>query len=226
VREASSADPEGLDCYSVEDLAHACAQRASWRDAPTPSPDPCYELFRRAFAHVLDNDAWCAILSQYQRLVRHWLGQYASEDTCQDVFIRFWKAQQDEARPFATRFPNTSAAMAYLRRCAIAVRIEGWREEERANRAQERLQATTVVASHNGEHPSDELKQLVLSRLNDERERVVVDLTWRYHLKPGEVQAERPDLFPDVGRVYRVKENLMKRLRRDLELAEWWKSVT
>jgi hypothetical protein len=40
-------------------------------------------------------------------------------------------------------------------------------------------------------------------------------LSWTYGLRPQEIQARRPDLFPDVRRVYQVKRNLINRLQRD-----------
>jgi hypothetical protein len=67
-----------------------------------------------------------------------------------------------------------------------------------------------------------DLKQLVLSRLKDEREETVFEATYRRGLPPREIQAERPDLFPDTRAVHRVKENLLKRLRRDPQLRAWW----
>ena len=78
---------EQLQTHSTEELAQACAQQASRDSQVSPEPDPCYELLCRAFADPPDDDAWQAILKQYQRLVRYWLGQHADEDTVQGVFI-------------------------------------------------------------------------------------------------------------------------------------------
>jgi hypothetical protein len=77
-----------------------------------------------------------------------------------------------------------------------------------------------------GEEPSPErhvmsqiaveaLAQAVLSHLRDEEDKVVAILSWTYGLRPQEIQARRPDLFPDVRRVYQVKRNLVNRLQRD-----------
>ena len=217
-----------MDTCSTEDLARACAQHSSRQRTPVCEPDPCYELFRRAFAPCPDDDAWQFILNQYWGLVSFWLGQHASEDTIQEVFLRLWKAQQGATPPFATRFPTIRAVMGYLKRCAIAVRIEAWREEERRQLLWERLRDATrleLVLAHtwpDQAHASFDCKQLILARLKDEAERVVFELTYYYDLTPAEIQAERTDLFPDVRTVHRIKENLLKRLRRDRELREWW----
>ena len=48
------------------------------------------------------------------------------------------------------------------------------------------------------------------------------DAIYRRGMPPREIQAERPDLFPDARNVYRVKENLVKRLQRDPALEGEW----
>lgn len=219
---------ERLDSRSIEDLARACAEQTSRPRAPAREPDPCYELFLRAFAPSPDGDAWQAILNQYWREIFLWLGRYASRDTVQEVLLRFWKAHQSSGLSFATRFPNVGAVMSYLKKCAIAVRIEAWREEKRHCKVQERLRDVTLVdlvlaRTRPGQrHVDFDLKQSILSKLKDDQERVVFEGTFYYALPPREIQAERPDLFPDAQVVHRVKENLLKRLRRDQELGEWW----
>ncbi|MCP4541423.1 MAG: sigma-70 family RNA polymerase sigma factor [Chloroflexi bacterium] len=214
-----------LSSRSTTDLAHACAQQASRRHTSTPEFDFCYELFRRAFASLPDNIAWQAILNQYQRLITHWLGQHATEDAVQDVFIRFWKSQQGAV--FASRFSNIRTVMGYLKRCAVTVRIESGRAEEKRHKLAEKLssladEAQLVAAQTPASqtHAEIDFKQFVLSKLKDEREQAVFELTYYYNLTPREIQAERPDLFPNARTVYRVKENLLKRLHRDPEFRE------
>jgi DNA-directed RNA polymerase specialized sigma24 family protein len=212
---------------SIEDLARECARRASRRDAS--GPNPCYELFRRACVPPQDQAAWTAILTQYHKLVLHWLDQYATDDTAQEVFTRFWQAQQNASKPFPTRFPNIGAVMAYLKRCAAAVRNDAWRAENKRIELQERLQTAHVahlVAAHSQPaHAEFHFRQSIRSKFNDEEEQVVFELTYCYDLKPREIADERPDLFPDVNRIYRVKENLLKRLGRDPELRIWWHGI-
>lgn len=221
-------DLEQLGSCSIQDLARACAEQTSRRRVPPRDSDPCYELFRRAFAPCSEEDAWQAILDQYQKLVSYWLGQHANEDTIQEVFLRFWQAQRGAASSFAARFPNTGAVMGYLRKCTISVRIEAGRKENRWHILWETLHDRALVelilarAQSDQGHSDFDLKQLVLSRLKNERERVVFELTYYYGLPPREIQAMRPDLFLEARAVGRVKENLLKRLRRDQRLCEWW----
>jgi DNA-directed RNA polymerase specialized sigma subunit len=67
-----------------------------------------------------------------------------------------------------------------------------------------------------------DLKAQIRSRLKDERERVVFELSYHYGLPPREIYERRPELFTDAKEVSRIKENLLKRLRRDKSLREWW----
>lgn len=217
---------DAFDSLSTRDLARACAQRSSRRRAPLSDPDPCYELFCRACTLPSDEDAWDAIVAQYRRLVLCWLGQYGSDDTVQEVFTRFWQAQEGAEIPFTSRFPNIQSVMGYLKRCAVTVRIETWRAEERYQGLLDRLQdarvARLVLARVQPGQADLDFRQSIRAKLADEEEQVVFTLTYYYDLSPREIQAERPDLFPDTRRVHRVKENMLKRLRRDPDVGAWW----
>jgi DNA-directed RNA polymerase specialized sigma24 family protein len=220
-------DPASSVSSSIAELARACARQSSRRRRPADESDPCYELFRRAFASPPDEDAWQAIVNQYGRLVLHWLGQHANDDTCQEVFIRFWKTQQAAGSTFISRFRNTSAVMGYLRQCAVTVRIDAGREEERLHKIREQVQDDALVeliqacVSTTRGHADFDPKSFVQSNLKDERERVLFELMYRFDLAPREIHMERPSLFPETRTVYRVKENLLKRLRRTPELQKW-----
>jgi hypothetical protein len=106
------------------------------------------------------------------------------------------------------------------------VRIEYWRKKERSQKVGERLcdithRDLTQARSYRDDVESD-LKSLVLSKLKNDQERALFELMYCYDLKPRDVQIEMPNLFPDTRTVYRVKENLLKRLRRDMEFQKRW----
>jgi DNA-directed RNA polymerase specialized sigma24 family protein len=217
-----------LDQLSTEELLQACAQQASRRGASSIKPEPCYELFRRALGEPPDQVAWQAILRQYERLVLYWLGQYGDDDTSQEVFFRFWQAQKNALTPFSCRFSSIKSVMQYLKRCAVSVRIESHRKESLREELLARLakaELAELIVTRSLSVPwaaNFDLKQKVLSRLKDEKERAVFDATYRRGLPPREIQAERPDLFSNTRSVHRVKENLLKRLGRDPTLAAEW----
>ena len=118
--------------------------------------------------------------------------------------------------------------MGYLKSCAAAVRIEAWRNESRQRMLYEKLRIASLTelilarVQPNRGHTSFDFKQLVLSRLKDESERAVFEGTYYYDLAPRDIQAERPDLFPNVRTVYRVKDRMLRRLQRDRELRDFW----
>ena len=219
--------PPQNHCFSrsVEALAHACAQEASHKGPHLDTGNsPCYELFHRACTPPRNEAAWHAILNQYRRLVYHWLGQHASEDHVQEVFLRFWQAQARAERAFSARFPHIGAVMRYLKQCAITVRVAAWREEKRRRALHKHLQAEAgwvEPASTPTKPTSTPLYQLLVAKLKNEEERVVFELSYAYDLPPREIQTLHPDLFPTVHQIYRVKENLLKRLRRDPEVRSW-----
>jgi hypothetical protein len=66
-----------------------------------------------------------------------------------------------------------------------------------------------------------ELWAIVVDEVADETERLLVRLSFVEHLKPRQVQARYPDRFAGVGDVYRIKRNLLDRLRRCPRLARF-----
>ncbi|MBN1876705.1 MAG: hypothetical protein JXA33_20940 [Anaerolineae bacterium] len=216
-----------LQKLSLDHIVEACAHESSRVHSLEGKPSTCYELFRRACTPPFDNAAWQAVYDQYHRQVRLWLSQYASDDTVQETFLRFFQVQQNVDSPFPTRYADISAIIAYLKRCAIAVRIGTWREEDRQRVLM--LAAYTGAIAPQGDcspetpHAVESFKVLVRTKLKDERERTVFELSYTHGLTPREIQAQHPALFPTVQDVYRARENMLKRLRRDAELREWWR---
>ena len=214
----------------ISDLSRICGRHPSRAVDDVHAAGHCYELFRRAVVER-DEAAWRTVISDYRRLVLYWLGPHADEDTLQEVFLRFWQSQRHRGTSFTTRFPNIGAVMGYLKQCAVTVRIEAERAQERERRLRERVRQaavleTVVVIEEDEYHRDDrpDIREAILSHVQSEEERVVFEETYRRGLTPREIQARRPDLFPTREAVYRVKENLLKRLRRDEELRKLWRN--
>jgi len=211
---------------STASIAQACAEQTRGERAEGTRADPCFELFKRAFSRHADQDAWQAILVKYARLIKMWLGGWESEDAVQDVFLRFWRAQQGAEGSFESRFPNIHTVMGYLQRCAFAERFERSRAYKREQLLLERLQgdprAGEIVGALPGPDPADvALRELLRGKLKTDFERIVFELSYEYGLAPRDIYAMRADLFGSAQAVGRVKENLLKRLRRDVEVREW-----
>jgi DNA-directed RNA polymerase specialized sigma24 family protein len=211
---------------STGSVAQACAEQARGVRVSGDQADPCFELFRRAFSCPADQDAWNAILVKYERLIKTWLGGWDSEDAVQDVFLRFWRAQQGAEGEFGARFPNIRTVMGYLQRCAFAERFERGRAHKREQLLLERLQddscVDAVLGARRGHDPGEaHLRDLLRGKLKTDFERIVFELSYEYGLAPRDIYAMHTDLFSSAQAVRRIKENLLKRLRRDAEIREW-----
>ena len=62
---------------------------------------------------------------------------------------------------------------------------------------------------------------MIRERLQDEQERVLVQLSFELGLTPVQILRDRPDLFSDLAEVRRIKERVLKRLKNDSELRLW-----
>jgi DNA-directed RNA polymerase specialized sigma subunit len=63
-----------------------------------------------------------------------------------------------------------------------------------------------------------QLWEAVLTQLQDESERVVAQLSFMRDLKPSEIFDRHPRLYESVADVYRIKRNVIERLRRSPEV--------
>jgi hypothetical protein len=61
----------------------------------------------------------------------------------------------------------------------------------------------------------------VNERLNDEKERLVLHGLFVLALKPRELCDHYQNMFADVEEVYRIKQNILARLRRDVEFRKF-----
>src|SRR5204863_9073847 len=62
------------------------------------------------------------------------------------------------------------------------------------------------------------LWQVIQDELNGEDERVLIYLAYVQGMKPSEISSQHLRLFPTVDDVYRIKRNVLERLRRNRRL--------
>ncbi|GAC1322294.1 MAG: hypothetical protein NVSMB2_19540 [Chloroflexota bacterium] len=191
----------------------------------------CLEIFQRA---VVDRDdaAWSAILQQYSGIVVAYVAQHTAASEMEHspdywinrAFQRFWSAVGPER---FGQFPDLASLLKYLKLCAHSVILD----EVRARRARiavsldevpETFSTTasaerTVLSESNREH----LWTVVLDEVSDEAEYQVTYLSFVRDLKPGEIYDRRPELFDSVADVYRIKRNVLQRLRRSARVREF-----
>jgi hypothetical protein len=210
--------------------AALCADCARTSEQLRGDPGAGHELFRRALC-ARDQQAWSALYVQYRGLVMSWVRQHPAARFDQDddywisrAFERLWTAVGPER--FA-QFPTLASVLQYLKLCVHSVLVDERRAERAVNgptppvdlAAAEHLPAGGDIAASVLDRVShDALFRAVVAEATDEAEQTVLVLSFARDLRPREIYARRPDLYPTVDDVYRVKRNLIDRLRRSPQI--------
>lgn len=185
----------------------------------------CMELFRQAIVQRNDR-AWAAVYDRYEPHVRRWLGAYAEDDTVASVFERFWVAV--DADKFAC-FDTISGVLRYLQLCAFAMRSDRIRQI-RARGPEQPLDVAAYRAPVDRDMAEAVEKRvdatafwrLVSDRLASKREGLLLYLTYVQGLTPQQIRTYHRAQFPDVDEIYRLKRNVLQRLRRSPEILAFW----
>ena len=184
----------------------------------------CRELLRRAVCDRSE-EAWAATFEQYRHLVLTWLrrhparaGAGESDDFWLNrAFERFWRGVGPHN--FAT-FPHLAALLRYLQMCVHGVIMDAARARRARTDAAsiallERAPGEGGVAGIVARISGDALWAAIMAETRDEVEALVARCCFVLDLKPGEVFTRHPGLFSSVADIYRIKRNLIDRLRRD-----------
>ncbi len=230
--------PQGvpIQLLSINDLAHCCAEETSKFLRQSVSNDRyCLELFRRAIVQR-DDAAWSCIYQQYAPLVLTWvtqhqsaaplLGQEGSGPLVNAVFAKFAQALTPAKMD---NFDSLAAILKYLKMCVHSVVAD-----EVRSRQSRQFEETLEQIEHEpaGDDPADDvvsslsaqsLWQIIQEELNNEEERVLIYLAYIHGMKPGEISSQHRRLFPTVDDVYRIKRNVLERLRRNRRLQALFK---
>ncbi len=225
----SSAAP--LSTLSLSYIAHRCAQETErFFGRSDYDPQPCFELFRRALV-ARDQAAYSLLYRQYQPLVTSWIERHPSyarldEETQYFVnraFEKLWRALTPAK---FGQFADLKALLAYLKLCAHSAIVDYLRhgrpdvvDEEPTD-----LQLSRDTADLEEQSVAQAQRQtfwrLIDERVGDERERMVLYGSFVLGLKPKDLHARFQGQFASVNEIYRVKQNLLERLRRDAELRQ------
>jgi hypothetical protein len=216
---------------SINELARCCAEETNKFLKQSASDDRfCMELFRRAIVKR-DDDAWSCIYQQYAPLVLTWVSQHQSAATIlgQDgsaplVNAAFAKFSQALNPAKIDNFDTLAAILKYLKMCVHSVVADEVRSRQ-ARQYEETLDSLTQEPA--SDDPADDvvanlsvqgLWQVIQEELNGEDERVLVYLAYVQGMKPSEITSIHHRLFPSVDDVYRIKRNVLERLRRNKRL--------
>jgi len=220
-----------FETLTLTGIAHRCAQETElFFQRKGYNPRYCFELFRRAIMER-NQRAWELVYNQYRSLVGSWVKRHSAFPSSGEeaqyfvnrAFEKMWVAVTPDR---FGRFPDLKSLLRYLQTCVHSVVLDQVRVAEQAE-----VGAEADIASVEGEAgdttPEDqalarvqgqELWDQITTRLRNDREHRVMYGSFVLALKPREIYAEGKDTFRDVREVYRVKENVLARLRRDAEL--------
>jgi len=213
----------------LAELVAACRAETERFLRREPSQEAfCRELFRRA---VCDRDqpAWEAVFAQYRGMVLSWVRRHPVAATTREdddywvnrTFDRFWTAVGPER--FGD-FPSMAALLRYLKLCAHSVLLDELRAraatsaEGLDDRVAESIETPDVADVAIGQLAGGDLWAVILAEMQDDAEREVAYCCFVLDLKPREVQERHPQLYATVDDVYRIKRNLLDRLRRNARI--------
>jgi RNA polymerase sigma factor (sigma-70 family) len=226
-----------VDQLSVNDLARCCAEETHKFLRQSASNDRyCLELFRRAIVKR-DEDAWACLYQQYAPLVLTWvnqhqsatslLGQDGSSPLVNAVFAKFSQALTPMKMD---NFDTLAAILKYLKMCVHSVIAD----EVRARQARQYEETLDAIEQEPARDDPEEdvisgisiqsLWQVIQEELNSEDERLLIYLAYVQGMKPAEICAQHHRYFPSVEDVYRIKRNVLERLRRNRRLQAIFKN--
>lgn len=217
-----------VQALSLTSVAEHCADESEkFRKKQAYDAAYCFELFRRALAERLD-EAWSLLFVQYERLVLNWVYEHpafaqldvSAESCLSAAFQRFWHALP--AEKFTNRFTALEPLLKYLKLCVGAAILDLARAKQRRTQLQpleeiaEQVSSGATVEAQVAQNQSRKtLWDTVLTLTNTEQERTVLQDALVYNFSAADIARRHPHLFDNVKQVYRVKENVLKRLRRN-----------
>ena len=208
----------------IELIAEAQAQETIYLRGAVVDDAAGLELFRRAIDYD-DDAAWQAVMDVYRPVLLAHVGRrvvrgLVIEDSsfCVDrAFQRFWQACRNGR---VHHFHDLATILQYLKLCLGSVLVDEARTGLRQAHAciddvtMEACISDDPAVEVIGRVSGQELWRIIDSELNNREERLVARLSLVGGLTPREILARHATNFSDVEDVYRIKRNLIERLRR------------
>ncbi len=225
---------ESLRTLPLEVLRRRCAEQSTrfFRREPY-NPRYCFEIFRRAIVER-NEEAWEHIYHQYRPLVDYWFRRHPlgealmmERDTLVlQVFERFWQAISPQK--FDT-FNGLAPILRYLQLCVHTTITDAMRYRQRNNLLLEDSELVLRQRAQDGETSNPEhllmcreqsalIWQWVERHCKGGREILLMRESLVLGFSPKEVHTRHPELFPEVNEIYRIKENILARLRRSTDI--------
>jgi len=209
-------------------LADRCMSEINnFRRGEASSDQYCLEIFRRAMQEH-DDAAWTLLVDRFQEFLltafrRHPRSEAAShldspENYVARAFARFWIAAVHNQQ---VMFTSLGAALRYLRVCLDSTILDMLRANARAREVPLPEPGFAGEPAVEDQDEGSELWEVIRDMLPSERERRLAFLLYQCNLKPREIVRLRPQEFPDVNEVHRMKRNIVDRLARSADLIRY-----
>jgi DNA-directed RNA polymerase specialized sigma24 family protein len=207
--------------------ARCTSEINNYRHKEPTNDQYCLEIFHRAIIQH-NEQAWELLYRRFHGLVLGWLRRHPRRDMAMRhdseenyvarAFDRFWQAT---AHNQALEFDSLAAALSYLQACLNGTILDTLRAHARPN-------LTSLPEPGYPEEPatedtddSEEVWEVIVSLLSNEREKRLAYLLFHCGLKAREVVQRCADEFSDVREVYRLRRNIMERLTRNADQLRW-----
>jgi hypothetical protein len=213
---------------SLSALADRCMSEINNYRRGEPSNDQySLEIFRRAMLER-DNAAWALLEDRFKDFLlgsfrRHPRSEAASrldspENYVARAFARFWLAAVHNQQ---LKFTTLAAALHYLRGCLNSTIVDALRAYSRAKEValpEPGFAGEPAVEDHDD---GRDLWEAISGFLSSERERRLAYLLYHCNLKPREIVRVCPQEFHEVKEIYRLRRNIVERVRRDVDQIRW-----
>jgi DNA-directed RNA polymerase specialized sigma24 family protein len=227
-----------LDTLSLAELAQRChAETKKFYQNVEHDPRYCYELLRRAFvlAQAEREQAWDLVYQQYKAQVFRWALHHPqfkasgeeTDDIVHAVFERLYRVLTPDK---FNQFPNLASILRYMQMCVHSVvidvvrknRLRGSLEESLDEDETQMLRAVLIAEPADPNPDRRRFWDTASRKLKDDKERLVVKASYGWAMKPGEILEAYAGSFTDIDEIYRIKQNILERLKRDPDLREFW----
>jgi len=229
----------------LDALAKECAEETRlFYESQYDDSLHCFELFRRAICDK-SNEAYEKICEHYIPLIKkYWVAPHLKHEMGKeldfgfDALEKLRKAFDPDKDPdkFDKFQNNIKPLMAYLKMCVNSVIVDQIRMERRHNREvpiegrENRIKDSTKTPEENMEN--EEKRRSFWAKievhLHDDKDKIVVDGLFKLGLKPRDIyEIYKPSKdtnkisFTDVDEIYRIKQNIIARLRHDSEIGKF-----
>lgn len=225
---------DNLPQLSLEVIAQRCSEETErFRLRLQDDSKYCFELFRRAICERVEL-AWDFIYKQYESQVTIWVKERLGFDAgsgnidffVNAAFAKMWHAVTVEK---FGRFSEVKSLLYYLKMCVYSVIVDHNRLVEPPS--QYFPDESPIWGKDPGLEPEETVIdrekhqafwEWINTRLQDDKERLVVYGSYNLDLKPKELYAKFRNVFHSVAEIYTMKQNILARLQRDPEFRKFF----